>query len=121
MLATHAILVLLAREDPPPPLEAATLALPEAGTDKPLRPVGASPRRMPVREVLSRSAHWQRAAAFAFLCSAYGAFWSFGFHLFAEDPPVRALWDGVVTHVLAIPACAAAALWMARAERLRRA
>ena len=117
---THAVLVLLAREDPPPPPEAATLALPEAGDDKPLRPALIAPRRMPLGEVLSRSAHWQRAAAFAMLCSAYTAFWSLGFYMFVEDPPGQALWDSVVTHVLSIPACGAVALWLLRAQRLRR-
>lgn len=120
VLATHAILTLLAREDPPPP-ESALLALPEPDTPAPLRPHGAPPRRMPVAQVLTRSAHWQRAAAFAFLCAAYTALWSLGFYLFAEAPPAQALWDAVVAHVLAIPACGAAALWLARAERLRRA
>lgn len=119
VLLTHAILVLLAREDPPPPPESAVLALPEEGDAKPMRPGRIAPRRMPVAEVLSRSAHWQRAAAFAMLCSAYTAFWSLGFTVLAQDPPVGRLWDAVVTHVLTLPACGAAARWRYRAERLR--
>lgn len=96
------------------------MALPEHGDDAPLRPLGAGPRRMPVKEVLSRSAHWQRAAAFAMLCSAYGALWSLGFFLFAAEPPVGRLWDALAAHLTAIPVCGAAALWRARAERRSR-
>lgn len=101
-------LTFLAREDLPAP-ESGLMTLPDSGESRPLRPSG-KPRRMPVRDVLSRSAHWQRAAAFGFLSTAFSALWFWGFLAMAKDPPVQALLDAVWTHLAGTGANAAVAV-----------
>ncbi|TPW21104.1 MAG: hypothetical protein FD126_1016 [Elusimicrobia bacterium] len=106
-------LILLAREDPPPPPESGLLTLPEPGEDRRMRPL-AEPKRMPIRAVLARSAHWQRAAAFGLLASAFSAIWFWGFFTFAQDPPVQALRDAIWTHLMAAAANGAVAFTLSK-------